>query len=62
VESALSSLEAESQTACDARRQALEAEVARSADQAAEQFHKRIKAFLHTCLAATDGVVDEHSK
>jgi hypothetical protein len=63
VESALSSLEAESQTSCDARRQALEAEVARSADQAAEQFHKRIKTFLQTCLAATDGVVDdEHSK
>ena len=62
VESALSSLEAESQTICDARRQALEAEVARSAEHAAEQFHKRIKTFLHTCLAATDAVVDEHSK
>jgi uncharacterized protein YicC (UPF0701 family) len=62
VESALSSLEAESRATCDARRQTLEAEVARSAERAAEQFHKRIKAFLHTCLAATDGVMDEHFK
>ncbi len=61
VESALSSLESASSTTCDARRQALEAEVARSAEEAAQQFHKRIKAFLHTCMAATDGVVDEHS-
>jgi len=61
VESDLSSLESASSTTCDARRQALEAEVARSAEEAAQQFHKRIKAFLHTCMAATDGVVDEHS-
>jgi hypothetical protein len=62
VDSALSSLEAESQSTSNARRQALEAEVARSAEHAAEQFHKRITAFLHTCLAAADAVVDEHSK
>ena len=62
VDSALSSLESESRTTCDARRQALETEVARSAERAAEQFHKRIKAFLYTCFAAADGVVDEHSK
>ena len=62
VDCALSLLESGSQATCDARRQALEAEVARSAEQAAEQFHKRIKTFLHTCLAATDAVVDEHSK
>ena len=62
VESALSSLETESLATCDARRQTLEAEVARSAEHAAEQFHKRIKTFLHTCLEATDAVVDEHSK
>jgi len=61
VGSALSSLESESRTNCDARRQALEAEVARSAEEAAQQFHKRIKAFLHTCMAATDGVVDQYS-
>ena len=62
VETALTSLETESLATCDARRQTLEAEVARSAEHAAEQFHKRIKTFLHTCLEATDAVVDEHSK
>ncbi|HEV2103779.1 MAG TPA: hypothetical protein VGR58_13455, partial [Candidatus Acidoferrum sp.] len=62
VDCALSLVETETKTTCDARRQALEAEVARSAEEAAEQFHKRIKTFLHTCLAATDGVVGDHSK
>lgn len=62
VDCALSLVETETKTTCDARRQALEAEVARSAEQAAEEFHKRIKTFLHTCLAATDGVVGDHSK
>ena len=60
VDSALSSLDEESRTTCDARRKALEEQVARSTAQAAEQFHKRIKAFLTTCLDAADGVVDEH--
>lgn len=60
--SALSSLDADSRTTCDKRRQALETEVARSAERAAEQFHKRIKAFLSTCLVAADGVVEEHSQ
>ena len=60
--SALSSLDAESRTSCDARRQALETEVTRSADRAAEQFHKGIKAFLYTCLVAAVGAMDEHSK
>jgi hypothetical protein len=58
--SALSSLDAESRAACDARRQALETEVERSAERAAEQFHKRIKAFLSTCLIAADRVLDEN--
>jgi len=62
VDSALSSLDAESRAACDAHRQALETEVARSAELAAEQFHRRIKAFLSTCLVAADGVVEEHSQ
>jgi hypothetical protein len=61
VVSALLSLDEESRAACDARRQALETEVALSAERAAEQFHKRIKAFLSTCLVAADGVVEEHS-
>ncbi|HXH68559.1 MAG TPA: hypothetical protein VNI81_15250 [Candidatus Limnocylindrales bacterium] len=59
VVSALLSLDEESKAACDARRQMLEVEVERSAEQAAEQFHKRIKAFLSTCLSAADGVVEE---
>jgi hypothetical protein len=60
--SALSSLDAESRTICDTRRQALETEVARSAERVAEQFHKGIKAFLYTCLVAAVGAMDEHSK
>jgi hypothetical protein len=62
VDCTLSLVEAESQKTSDARRQALEAEIARSAEHAAEQFHKRITTFLRTCLAATDAVVDEHPK
>ena len=58
----LSSLDEESRTTCDARRQALETEVARSAERAAEEFHKRIKAFLYTSLVAAVDAVDEHSK
>jgi hypothetical protein len=60
--SALSSLDADSRATCDARRQALEAEVARSAEQAAEQFRKGMKAFVSSCFVAAVGAVDEHSK
>jgi hypothetical protein len=62
VVSALSSLDADSRATCDARRQALEAEVARSAEQAAEQFRKGMKAFVSSCFVAAVGAVDEHSK
>jgi len=62
VVSALSSLDADSRATCDARRQALEVEVARSAEQAAEQFRKGMKAFVSSCFAAAVGAVDEHSK
>jgi hypothetical protein len=62
VDCSLSLVEAETQKTSDARRQALEDEIASSAEHAAEQFHKRITTFLHTCLAATDAVVDEHPK
>src|SRR5947209_17008302 len=44
--SALSSLDAESRAACEARRQTLEAEVARSAERSTDQFRKSMKAFL----------------
>jgi hypothetical protein len=59
---ALSSLDAESRAACDARRQALEAEVARSAERSTEQFRKGMKAFLYSCLVAAVNAVDEHAK
>jgi hypothetical protein len=60
--SALSSLDAESRAACDARRQTLETDVARSAERSTEQFRKGMKAFLYSCLVAAVSAVDEHSK
>jgi hypothetical protein len=59
--SALSSLDAENRAACEARRQALEAELARFAERATEQFHKGMNAFLHSCLVAAVSAIDEHS-
>jgi hypothetical protein len=60
--SALSALDADSRATCDARRQGLEAEVARSAEQAAEQFRKGMKTFVSSCLVAAVGAVNEYSK
>jgi hypothetical protein len=60
--SAFTSLDAESRAACEARRQALEAEVARSAERSTDQFRKGMKAFLYSCLVAAVSAVDEHSK
>ena len=60
--SALASLDAESRATCDARRQALEGEVARAAERSTEQFRKGMKAFLYSCLVAAVSAVDEHSK
>ena len=60
--SALSSLDAESRTYCDKRRQALEEEVARSAERVTEQFRTGMKAFMYSCLVAAVGAVGEHSK
>ena len=37
-------------------------EVARSAEQATEQFRKGMKTFLYSCLVAAVGAVDEYSK
>jgi len=59
---ALGSLDAESRAACDARRQALEADVSRSGELAVEEFRKGMKAFLYSCLVAAVDAVDEHSK
>src|SRR6202140_151604 len=44
--SALASIEAESRSACETRRRSLETDVARVAEQSAEQFRTGIKAFL----------------
>jgi len=60
--SALSSLDAESRVACDARRQAIETDVARAAERSTDQFRKGMKAFLYSCLVAAVSAVDEHSK
>jgi hypothetical protein len=60
--SALSSLDAENRAACEARRQALESEVARAAERSTEQFRKSMKAFLYSCLVAAVSAVDEHSR
>src|SRR5207244_5567232 len=60
--SALSSLDAESRAAVEARRVAMEAEVARAAERSTDQFRKGMKAFLYSCLVAAVSAVDEHSK
>jgi uncharacterized protein YicC (UPF0701 family) len=60
--SSLSSLDAESHATCEARRLALESEVARAAERSTDQFRKGMKAFLYSCLVAAVSAVDEHSK
>jgi hypothetical protein len=60
--SALSALDAESRAACEARRLALETEVAHAAERSTDQFRKGMKAFLYSCLVAAVSAVDEHSK
>ena len=60
--SALSVLDAESRDACEARRQALESDVARAAQRSTDEFRKGMKAFLYSCLVAAVSAVDEHSK
>jgi hypothetical protein len=60
--STLSSLDAESRAAAEARRLAVESEVARAAERSTDQFRKGMKAFLYSCLVAAVSAVDEHSK
>jgi hypothetical protein len=60
--SALASIEAESRSACETRRRSLETDVARVAEQSADQFRTGIKAFLYSCLVAAVSAVDEHSQ
>jgi hypothetical protein len=60
--SSLASLDAESRAAVEARRQVLEADVARAAEQYAIEFRSGIKAFLHSCLLAAVGAVDQNAQ
>jgi hypothetical protein len=62
VMSSLASLDAENRAACEARRRAIESDVARATEQSTEQFRTGMKAFLYSCLVAAVGAVDEHAK
>jgi len=62
IVSTMSSLDAENRAACDARRRAMETDVARAAEQSTAEFRANIKAFLYTCLVAAVSAVDEHTQ
>ena len=62
VTSALSALDAEHRTACDARRNSIQADLARSTEQATEQFRHGLRAFFYSCLVAAVGAVEQHSQ
>ena len=62
VVSSISSLDAESRAAIEARRRALETDVARAAEQSTMEFRSDIKAFLYSCLVAAVGAVDQHAQ
>ena len=62
VKSALTALDAENRTLCDARRRALAEDISRATEQSSEQFRSGMKAFLYSCLVAAVGAVDEHAK
>ena len=62
VTSSLASLDAESRAAVEARRRALEADVARAAEQSTIEFRSGIKAFLYSCLVAAVNAVDQHAQ
>src|SRR5882762_3623141 len=60
--SSLASLDAESRAAIEARRRALEADVAHAGEQSTMEFRSGIKAFLYSCLVAVVSAVDQHSQ
>jgi hypothetical protein len=62
IMSSLASLDAENRAACEERRRALVGDVAKAAEQSADQFRKGIKAFLYSCLVAAVSAVDEHAQ
>jgi hypothetical protein len=60
--SALAALDAEHRAACDARRNSIQADVARSTEQVTEQFRQGLRAFFYSCLVAAVGAVEQHSQ
>ena len=62
VTSSLASLEAQNRAACDARRDALESEVAQVGEKITEEFRQSFRAFFYSCLVAAVGAVEQHSK
>jgi hypothetical protein len=62
VTSALAALDAEHRSACDARRNSIQADLARSTEQATEQFRHGLRAFFYSCLVAAVGAVEQHSQ
>jgi hypothetical protein len=62
IVSALSTLDAESRANCEARHRALEADIARAAEQSTAEFRTGMKAFLYSCLVAAVSAVDEHAQ
>jgi hypothetical protein len=62
VTSALAALDAENRSACDARRNSIQADVARSTEQVTEQFRQGLRAFFYSCLVAAVGAVEQHSQ
>jgi hypothetical protein len=62
VSSSIAALDAESRAAGEARRRALEADVARAAEQSTMEFRSGIKAFLYSCLVAAVSAVDQHAQ
>jgi hypothetical protein len=62
ITSSLASLDAKSRAAVEARRRALESDVARAAEQSTMEFRSSIKAFLYSCLVAAVSAVDQHTQ
>jgi hypothetical protein len=62
VTSALSALDAEHRSACDARRNSIQTDVTRSTEQVTEQFRQGLRAFFYSCLVAAVGAVEQHSQ
>jgi hypothetical protein len=62
MSSSMAALDAQNQTACEARRQNLEAEVSRVGEKITEEFRQSFRAFFYSCLVAAVGAVEQHSK